>query len=609
MVTIKKFIKILKDTISSIKDTPNKLLIFEFIFKIMTTLCLVPIMAFLFDFVMKITGYNYITSRNVLQCLQNPKILLILLLILLIFSYALLMEISTLTLFYGHKFENNKVFVRRLFLLSLRQLKKIFKPKNIGLVFYVACLIPIFNFVNVMNYLFSHMEISSYVYRQLLKNPIIMILVLALLCGFVYFVMRYLFVFCFFFLDRKSLSQSYKKSVELSKGREFKIIGCILCANVLYFIFYFLIYAGILAIVTVGAKLFGNQRLALAIFLSVFNISNTTVLWIIASLEMVTNICMIVHMYLRFTKKKKRSYTFVERKDATKRFVVNTKRMMIIIGTIVLVVQVVAMYMVICDGYDLLQVQQTKVTSHRGSSVSAPENSLSSIHAAVEDMADYAEIDVQETKDGIIVLFHDSNTKRITGKKWKIYKKNYEDLLTLDIGKWFSEEFEGERIPTLDEVMKVAKGKIKLNIELKPSGTQKDFEKKVVEVIEENGFEDDCIISSFSYSSLTKIKKMNHNIKTGYILSAVYGNYYDLEYADFFSLEQSFVNEKVVVEIHKRGKEVHVWTVNDKKRMEELAQIGVDSIITDDPVKARNVIYSRKFPIYSRNLLNLIFDY
>ena len=86
-------------------------------------------------------------------------------------------------------------------------------------------------------------------------------------------------------------------------------------------------------------------------------------------------------------------------------------------------------------------------------------------------------------------------------------------------------------------------------------------------------------------------KEMAPELRTGYILAAAYGTYYDNEYIDFISIRSSFVGRKLVEAAHEKGKAVHVWTVNSKTEIEQMKLLGVDNIITDYPVRAREILY------------------
>ena len=116
-------------------------------------------------------------------------------------------------------------------------------------------------------------------------------------------------------------------------------------------------------------------------------------------------------------------------------------------------------------------------------------------------------------------------------------------------------------------------------------------EEKLVGLIKKYEYENQCVVSSTNYITLKKIKLLNKDIRTGYILSAVYGNFYDKAYIDFFSIRSNFINLKVVNSIHKAGKEVHAWTVNTSNELERMKSIGVDCIITDRPSLAREILY------------------
>ena len=88
------------------------------------------------------------------------------------------------------------------------------------------------------------------------------------------------------------------------------------------------------------------------------------------------------------------------------------------------------------------------------------------------------------------------------------------------------------------------------------------------------------------------MKELNDNIKTGYILSVAYGYFFDNEYADFFSVKSSFINESLVRTAHSLGKEVHAWTLNSRSEVERMKLLGVDNMITDDPLMVRDIIYN-----------------
>ena len=165
----------------------------------------------------------------------------------------------------------------------------------------------------------------------------------------------------------------------------------------------------------------------------------------------------------------------------------------------------------------------------------------------------------------------------------------YAEIEQLDAGVSFHKKFRGEKIPTLDEVLKYCKGKLDLNIEIKYNGKNKGIVKKVVRTIEENNFEDHCVITSMNYSFLTQVKKINPDLRTGYIMTMTYGSIAGVSSADFFSVKYTYIDREFVQEAHALGKEVHAWTVNYRGDIKKMLDAGVDNIITDNPVLVRKV--------------------
>lgn len=260
---------------------------------------------------------------------------------------------------------------------------------------------------------------------------------------------------------------------------------------------------------------------------------------------------------------------------------------------VILGVDMIATYDTIRNGgsISLEHFGQICITSHRGNSTVAPENTLPAIKSALKSTTDYIEIDVQETKDGKVVLMHDSNLFRTTGVYGKVSDMTYEELKNLDAGGWFSKEYVNTKIPALEEVLELCKGKKKLNIEIKSGENMPDLEEKVVTLIEKYDFVRQCVVTSVYKESLNKVKELNEDIVTGYILSSAYGRYYLDEEIDFLSMQSSIVNERVIRLAHKYGKEVHVWTVNSERETVRLSQLGVDNIITDKPDYVRQELY------------------
>ncbi|MBW1789689.1 MAG: glycerophosphoryl diester phosphodiesterase membrane domain-containing protein, partial [Deltaproteobacteria bacterium] len=222
------------------------------------------------------------------------------------------------------------------------------------------------------------------------------------------------------------------------------------------------------------------------------------------------------------------------------------------------------------------------ITAHRGSSLKAPENTMSSLHQAVSDGADYAEIDVQATADGVVVLMHDADLMRLAGVNRKLEDIRYEELKDIDIGSWFSREFNGERTATLQEAMAFAGGRIKLNIELKYNRADPELAGRVGRLIERNGFFSECVVSSLDQHELRRLKEACPDVKTGLIVFRAVGNVSRSEF-DFISINAGRISPGMVRDARENGRQIHVWTVNDMQTALSMFEMGVDNIITDRP--------------------------
>ncbi len=224
------------------------------------------------------------------------------------------------------------------------------------------------------------------------------------------------------------------------------------------------------------------------------------------------------------------------------------------------------------------------ITAHRGASGLAPENTMAAIVKAMEIGADFTELDVQESADGMLILMHDDSLQRTTGLEAGVWEKSFTELHNLDAGGWFSEEFKGEPIPTLKAIIDTVRDKMKLNIELKMNGHQKLLTDKVVAMVEEENFIQQCILTSFDFAEVDKIRKLNKSIKIGYIFSDLpEGVDVFTADVDLLSVNKKLVNEEFVKKAHAHQKELHVWTVNEPKAMRHFIKIGVDNIITNYP--------------------------
>jgi glycerophosphoryl diester phosphodiesterase len=222
--------------------------------------------------------------------------------------------------------------------------------------------------------------------------------------------------------------------------------------------------------------------------------------------------------------------------------------------------------------------------AHRGASGHAPENTLSALEWAVNLGADMAEIDVQQTADGQLVLFHDDTLERTSNGTGSLSARTLTELRALDAGTWYSRHYAGEKIPTLVEAVALARGRLALNIELKGVGPANDLLDRLIAAIGDQGFADECVVTSFDHGLIDALIAREPAFATGYIVGreGLPDGLLQTK-VDLLSLDRSLVSEAQLEFAAAAGKAVHAWTVNTTEEMARLIAWGVGGVITNYP--------------------------
>ncbi len=233
------------------------------------------------------------------------------------------------------------------------------------------------------------------------------------------------------------------------------------------------------------------------------------------------------------------------------------------------------------------------VIAHRGAAGAAPENTLASIRRAIDDGADWIEIDVQETADGEVIVIHDSDFMKLAGVGLKVWDGTFDQVRTIDIGSWFSPQFAGERVPTLREVLETARDRhSRVVIELKYYGHTQHLEQRVVDIVEATGMTTNIMVMSLQQAGISKLHELRPDWTTGLLVAKAVGDLTKAD-ADFLAVNLGMAKPRFIRAAHRAGKQVYVWTVNDPMTMSSLMSLGVDGIITDEPAMARGVLADR----------------
>jgi glycerophosphoryl diester phosphodiesterase len=232
------------------------------------------------------------------------------------------------------------------------------------------------------------------------------------------------------------------------------------------------------------------------------------------------------------------------------------------------------------------------VIAHRGSSITAPENTLAAFRLAAEQHTDFIELDVQESADGEVLVVHDSDLMKVGRYPAKIWEADAAALESVDIGSFKAPNYSGERVPTLAAALAVCKGVCRVVVELKSYGHNQRLEERVIDVVEQAGMQDDCIFMSLDYAMVKKLKQLRPNWRVGALVAKAIGDLTEL-HADFLAVEARMATRRFVRVAHRAGQDVYIWTVDDAAWMLLALSRGVDGLITNKPDLARQVIERR----------------
>lgn len=210
------------------------------------------------------------------------------------------------------------------------------------------------------------------------------------------------------------------------------------------------------------------------------------------------------------------------------------------------------------------------VIAHRGWSGRYPENTLAAIQAALRLGVDMVEIDVHETKDGQLVVFHDYRLDRIYGVRKRVCDARRSKL---------------PDAPTLSQVLRTCRGKAKVLVEIKRADPV-----KVAREIERAGMEQQVIVFALSVPRLKQFATANPGIPRFALVVRQLPRSLPVTVRGAGASRQLITSRRVVENIHRRGWKLFVWTVNRPAEMRRLQAWGVDGLITNHPDRAKSCL-------------------
>lgn len=607
-----------KNTFSILKFNFWPLIFFKIIYTFCGSILIYPVALFLLNRTLAAARLTFISGFNFSQIFTHPLAWVIIFVLLLFLAFFVLLELSTLIILFNESYFKRKIRVFPLLKAGFQKSLTLIKPQNILLILFVVVVIPITN-IGFSSSFITKIKIPEFIMDFIYNSPMLH-LSFILLSLFIGILMIY-WIFCIsaFVLDNKSFFNSIRESCGLVKKRFWKTVLTLGFWNV--FIFSLLLACLLLFLLMIGIPtciflasydIIQHGTLFFSILIGFIAVISTTLLSFVKLIITPLNLSLISTLYYDYS-----ADSGFNRK--TTPMVIQREKSPFKKRTVIIVSSIIFAFMITLQSFHVFVTLQPdninealgvpQVSAHRGSSTKAPENTLAALEGAIADDADYVEIDVAQTKDGVVVVSHDNNLKRVSGHDINIWESNYADIKDLDIGSFFDPKFSDQRIPTLEEAIETCKNKIKMNIELKPTGHEKSLVDSTLAIINKEFFRNDCFLASLDYPTIEDVLAKDPDQRVAYITPIALGNIDTLP-VDIFSIEATFVTPELVESIHRRGKQIHVWTVDHEDMINEMINMNVDNLITDDVPLAKETIKNtpQKDNIFEK-VSRIIFDY
>ncbi len=578
-----------KDTWQIIRQNWKNILLFELLYRGITTPVYMRLVSRGIRLALRAAGYSYLTPANIGNFLIQPVTLLAFAAAAFVGILILSLETAGLvTAFQGSAYYQ-KLTPLHILWGGLQKMKDEMEKRNWQLPLFLAAQYLLIHLPFILRTIVRYKP-ANFIFQELKKQPVaVTFLIILLIFGILAVIPRSLTVYgCM--IEQKHFHSGVVRSWQMTHKRKWRIASLAMFWELAVILLASAVYAVSVCVAAVCVVYFSRQSLAMAVLLSAADRLETGIIYLASMLAFVLVFAALSVAYYQYGNRR----FHAERWDFgyPARGSINRKTLAVVLAAL-LGVGLFYIYDLVRNGSELSEelLIETEITAHRGSSVTAPENTIPAIEKAMEEMADSVEIDVQMTSDGVIVLGHDASLKRVAGVNRSIASMTFAQLEQLDVGSWFSKSYEGTRIPALSEVLELCSQKIGLNIEIKYVGKNSDLPEKTAEMIKAYGMENQCVVTSTNLPYLRRVKEVLPEVRTGYIISAAYGNFYSSEDVDFISIRSGFVTSALMQNAHEQGKAVYAWTVNSKSELERLTLLGVDGIITDRPVLAREIVY------------------
>ncbi|MEK4629148.1 MAG: glycerophosphodiester phosphodiesterase [Solibacillus sp.] len=537
------------------------------VLRIVQAFIVIPFISLIITLIMDVTGVHAITENNIMQLVTHPFALAGIGLILLIGVLFIYYEMGFLMLLAYHQQCAIPYTWKRLLKRLNQKVVHFISLQTLLLVIYLLLLIPLISSILPIS-LIQNFTIPRFIIDELLnsRNGTILYVTVIVVLGFIS--LRFIFTWPFFTIYQGiSIFQALKMSWKFSQRKLVELIGIIAVIVLIHLSLLITVLTITFIPLLIIEAIVPSWGLVVAGFTLTF--AEGVIVLFFSILQIISSQLLVMVAF---------SSTHF------KPLILQEESFRQTIRQWTILISIYAFFLI--SGINLLNLEKTLyepesiVIAHRGFMERGVENTISSIKESAKAGAEVVEIDIQQTKDGQFVVFHDETLSRLARKPNRVHQMTLKELTETTV----SADGHTDKIPSLEEVLQTSRLlNIQLLIEIKPHGYEtKDMLERLVAQLDAHDALDIHYVQSLDIKLMEELEALEPRIKTGFVYAVAYGSI-PLMDADFVAIEQSFATSAIQEQVNAAGKELFVWTVNNERGLQHFYEWNIDGIITNHP--------------------------
>lgn len=471
----------------------------------------------------------------------------------------------------------------------LRSLFKIAGPGLVLLLPFALVVLPLMGSALNPSFL-TKFRIPNFITAAILANPLYAVAYWCLVVLMYVAALMIVFVFHFMLLGELKTLAAIRASIRLMKPNVLRFAAFMFLAILFFAILAALVIGAVAGLHLLSMMAVPEGATALATFVgSVFVILLALVVGLMVSFVVPLELYLLTNRYYAFLRKLPDSDPLRPLADVVPSLPPKKRPSLldralghrIALGFLVaaFVVGIAGLFTITAD--ELTAAPDIAVVGHRGGpDDTAVENSMEAVEQSITAGAGYVEMDIQRTRDGQYVVFHDENFSRFTHERRAVHEMTLAEIRELDLGEKSNGRFSNVRVPTLEELLERTRGRIGIFLELKGRSADQQMADDAVAAVKRHDMLDRVVVISLKYELITGIEERHPEVTSGFIYFLSFGDTAHLV-GDYLILEEDAATSDTITQIHEAGKRAAVWTVNTEESMQKFVNWPVDAVITD----------------------------